>query len=245
MKTTLNLTTAVVALSLFATASILSTAAEAADREISVNPKNFPTFTVNKDNEAPAEVATKAPDEAPQAVKPKAFTVNEKPEAKEDVAADQAKPRPRVLREKPNARPVDDNVELAGTKPIIDDEQDASPANPLDENAKLIKKQPPEQGAPDDEATTDDGDHADEIAADKNQPDGADVADTTEEPVTEPIAPRKPRTYYYAAKQKSYEQSHEHDDVMVEPVADSYQHSDMPTYYDYSGASCHHDYEGY
>ncbi len=252
MKTHLNLTTAAVALLLFATPLVLSITAHAADRQISVNPKDFPTFTVNNDTAPGADVATTNPGAPPVKVTPKAFRVDDKPAVTEEAAIEDAKPPVKIPRKKEDSFRfrIEDRSQQAVSEPALDDGEDVAlapaerPANLLNEKIKLVKK--PEPVQPDDEATTDesksdDSDHSAEISGDANE---EPAADTAEAPALESVAPSKHRMYYYASKQKSYEQSHA-DDASVEPEYSDYQQSSEPTYYDYSGASCNHSYNGY
>jgi hypothetical protein len=252
MKTHLNLTTAAVALLLFATPLVLAITARAADRQITVNPKNFPTFTVNNDSEPAADVATTAPDAPPAKVTPKAFRVDDKPVLTEDASSEDAKPPVKFPRKKEDSFRfrVEDRSQQAVAEPTQDDDEDvapppaARPANLLNETVKLVKKpaaiQPADEATPD-AANTDDSDHSAEISADSNE---EPVSDTADEPAAESVAPSKHRMYYYASKQKSYEQSHADDETVDTGYGDNQQLS-APTYYDYSGASCNHSYNGY
>jgi hypothetical protein len=238
MKTTLSLT----ALALFATTLIAPMQANAADRQISVNPKlsKIQTFTVDKDEQNALEVATTTPDETEQKVTPKAFRVDDKPVVTDEASNDETTETPKP--KKAFRFRVEDQSEQAAATPTQNDDQDVAtaqddrPANQPTQEAKLVKKQRP---APvesnDDESTTDDTDHSADIAA-----------DTSDEPVAAPVHREKHRMYYYAAKQNSYEQVQE-DDAEAEPVTYSYRHhyaqSYQPSYY--AGSSCQHSYNGY
>jgi hypothetical protein len=212
MKTTLNLTTAAVALVLFATSTAMLTPANAADRQITVNPKNFPTFTVNKD----VEQAATEPRDTPVKIK----------RTKEDSFRFR----------------IEDKTQQAAAPPSLDEEEqdiatpDDRPAKLLNEQAKLIKKPAP--------AETDESDNAADIAEDQPEADSEAVADSNEDAATPEVRKTRHRTYYYASKQKSFEQSHQEDDS-TETVYNDDQQSEVPTYYDYTGASCNHSYNGY
>ena len=246
MNTALNLTTAAVALVLFATSSIIMTPANAADRQITVNPKNVPTFTVNNDAEQPADVAATTPDEPQQKITPKAFRVGEKPAAVEQTSTETGNKPPKFKRTKEDSFRfrIEDKAQQAAVPPSLDDgEQEMAtpaerPANLLNEQAKLVKKLPP---AP---VNSEEPDNAADIAADQPEADDDAIANTTDEVATPEVRKSKHRTYYYASKQKSYEQSHE-DDASTETVYNDDQQSEVPTYYDYTGASCNHSYNGY
>jgi hypothetical protein len=262
MKSTLNLTTAAVALVLFATTSIIMTPANAADRQITVNPKNFPTFTVNNDAGKPADVAITTPDQPQQKITPKAFRVDEKPATVEQASTESGNEQSKIKRTKEDSFRfrIEDKAQQAAETPVLDDEEDATaspsqrPSNLLNEQAKLVKKLRPAPAVDSEpvdssqDATTEDTDNAADIAADQPETNDEAVANTDDEVATPEISKNKHRTYYYASKQKSYEQSHE-DDASTETVYNdeqpTYQQSEVPTYYDYTGASCNHSYNGY
>ncbi len=255
MKTSLNLTTATVALVLFATTS--SFQATAADRQITVNPKDFPTFTVNKDTDKPADVAQTEPGGQPKEKKPlkPVFKVKDAAPAVEQASSQQDDDTPAITPEKKGAKSfkVEPASEQAATTPDAedDDEEVATspaprPAKLLNDQAKLVKKPAKAPVEADEEATADETEQDDAIAADKPEATNDDVADTAEEPEAAPVKRKKPRTYYYASKQKSYEKIHGDDDeVELEPAYSGHQQSYQPTYYDYSGANCHQNYSGY
>jgi hypothetical protein len=253
MKTTLNLTTAAVALVLFATSATLSQQASAADRQITVNPKNF-TFTVNDDADKPADVAETEPGGQPKEKKPlkPVFKVPDESDLKQDASSQQDDESPAIPPKKKGASKfkVETQSEQAASPPDEqDDDEDVatSPAPPpaklLNETAKLVKKPAAAPVENDDEATSDDTDQGADVADDKQEAVEGDVADTAEDVEAAPVESKKPRIYYYASKQKSYEKTHSD-----EADSEAYGHSVPtyePTYYDYSGASCHNSYTGY
>jgi hypothetical protein len=230
MKTTLNLTTAAVALVLFATSAIILNPATAADRQIKVDPKNIPTSTVDTDAEQPVSVG--------------------------QVSTESGSTSPAIRRTKEDSFRfrIEDKSQQAAALPALDDEKDATPlpserpANVLNKQAKLVKKLPP---APIDSNETVDSnqdvtndDNAADTAADQPETNDEAVADAPEEATMPEVGKSKHRAYYYASKQKSYEHS-QVDDASTETVDNDYQQSEEPTYYDYTGASCNHSYNGY
>ena len=235
MITTLNLSTAAVALVLFATTSALSVSANAAERQISVNPKNFPTFTVNSDKEPVTDESVTAPLEPAAKVTPKAFRVDEKPVVTEEASNEETDVPKKIPRKKEDSFRfrIEDRSQQAASPSSQDDDGDVALA-PVKRPATLLN----------DETNSDDTDHSAEINADQNDENDEAVAETSEEPATQTVAPKKPRVYYYASKQKSYEQAHMNE-VSDEPSDTDYQHSAEPTYYDYTGSSCNHSYNGY
>ncbi len=275
MKSTLSFT----ALALLATGLIMPMQADAANRQISVKGK-IQTFTVNNDAPAGADVADATPDAPQPKVTPKFFRVNDKPASAEIADATEDAPQPKVtpkafrVDDKPAASEeasnddtpviapkknktfrfrVEDQSEQAAA--AVDSEDDVAssdndrPANLLNEKVKLVKKvRPAPVESNDDETTTDDTDHSAEIAADA----GEDVtAEALDEPALNQPGEGKNRMYYYASKQKSYEQVQEDDYAQAEPVTYSYRHNYVPSYRHsyvsnyYTGSSCHHSYNGY
>jgi hypothetical protein len=277
MKTSLSFT----ALALLATGLIMPMQADAANRQISVNsklqsftvnndapagadvadatptaPKSKVTpkfFRVN-DKPAGADIADTTADAPQPKVRPKFFRVDDKPAASEEASNDDT---PVITPKKKNTFRfrVEDKSEQAATAPaeVGDDDVASSdserPANLLNEKVKLVKKVRP---APvennDDEATTDDTDHSAEIAADA----GEDVtAEASDEPAVKQPGEGKNRMYYYASKQKSYEQIQDDDYAEAEPATYSYRQEYVPSYRhsyvsnDYAGSSCHQSYNGY
>lgn len=239
MKTNLSLTV----LALFATSLMLPMQANAAERQISVNPKlsKIQSFTVDKDEQQAVEVAATNPDEPRQKVTPKAFRVDEKPvvieEASDETNVDAPKLKPRkknTLRFR-----VEDQSEQASAAPTQDDDQDVAssqedrPAILLKDRVKLSKNAP---AVTEDEPTTDDADHSADIAADTSAPEEETLADTTEEPVAEPVIRNKHRVYYYASKQKFYDQYQQDDYASAQS---SYVQDDYAYQQAYTGSSCH------
>jgi hypothetical protein len=247
---------------------------------------NVPTFTVNDSQDAEVADATpEAPQVVPKAFrvddKPgardeannedntdapvitpkKPVTKRFRVEDKQEVADEASVDNPPEITPKKNKTfrfRVEDQSDAAAAAPGLDTEDDVAssdndrPASLLNEEVKLVKKpRPAPVESQDDEAATDETDHSADIAADSN----GDV--TSDEVVEAPVARHKPRVYFYAEKQNSYDRIQNHEfsndyingDDYAEPVTYSYQHIYAPSYQPryvahsyqprYYGSSCH------
>jgi hypothetical protein len=257
MKNTLSLT----ALALLATALLAPMNANAADRQITVNPKKFPSFTVNRDEAPGVDVAEAAPAEKPIKVSPKAFRVDDKPvqeandtpkfkpkkqkpvqfkvedrpgvieQASDDAPRFTPKPKNKTLRFR-----VEDQNDQAAAEPTRDDENEVAATDndrPVNLLNEKVKLIKKVKPAPVE---------ADEEEATTDDTDhSADIAADTgeEEAVEAPVKRKAPRLYYYASKQKTYEA---HQDYNFEtPAYEEDMHQDNYSYQDsgYTGSSCH------
>jgi hypothetical protein len=221
MKTTLSLS----ALALIATALILPIQAQAADRQISVNEKKFPTLTADDSGQlgklgdtaeaAPIDVtedATASDDvqPTPRPKKPK----TQRFEVPETADAEPVRPPKKV---KPFKFEVPEQPEQAQSNPAQDEADDVAevpteqPSNLRNERVKLLKTPRPQ------------------ITDDQQS---EDIAVGTEE-ANDPNELR----YYVLNKKKHYVQYQ--DEEAYQPTTYTYQEPG------YNAAPCHKSYNGY
>jgi hypothetical protein len=226
MKTTLSLSAA--ALALIATALILPMQAQAADRQISVKQKKFPTFTVDDSGQLD-NANTDTAEATPPKVKVQEFRVNDD-EVKplpasgndQDTADVEAAPQPK--KQKTLRFKVKDQSEQALSTPAQDEADDVAeapadqPSNLLNEKVKLVKKPRVESNDEQEEAAAPVDDANDDVAA--------DTTDTEE--ATDPNELR-----YYVLKKKHHVQYQEEESY--QPTTYNYQEPS------YTGYSCHNN----
>jgi hypothetical protein len=227
MKKTFSLS----ALALIATALILPMQAQAADRQISVKQKKFPTFTVDDSSQLDsANTNTDIAEAKPPKIGVKEFRVNDeevKPQPAtvddQDIAQEESAPTPK--KKKTLRFKVQDQPEQALSTPAQDEADDVAeapaeqPSNLLNEKVKLVKKPRVESNDEQEDAAAPVDDTSEDVAA--------DTTDTEE--ATDPNELR-----YYKLKKKHYAVQYQ--------TEESYQ----PTTYNYqepsdSGYSCHNN----
>ena len=232
MKTTLSLSAA--ALALIATALILPMQAQAADRQISVKQKKFPTFTVD-DSSKLDNAKTDTAEASPPKIGVKEFRVNDdevkpQPAAGNDQDTAEVEPAPKPKKQKTLRFKVKDQTEQALSTPAQDEAEDVAeapaeqPSNLLNEKVKLVKKPRVESN-----------DEQEEEAAAPADDTSEDVAaDTTEtEEATDPNELR-----YYVLKKKHHNVQYQTEEN-YEPTTYNYQEPS------YTGYSCHNNSNGY
>jgi hypothetical protein len=223
MKTTLSLSAA--ALALVATALILPMQAQAADRQISVNQKKFPTFTVDDSSQADVTNTTTA-EATPPKIGVKEFRVNDdevkpRPAAVDEQDTAQDEPAPQPKKQKTLRFKVQDQSQQALSTAAQDEADDVAeapaeqPSNLLSGKVKLVKKPRVENNDEQEDASED-------VAADT----------TDKEEATDPNELR-----YYVLKKKHHVQYQEEESY--QPTTYNYQEPS------YIGYSCHNNNNGY
>lgn len=227
MKTTLSLSAA--ALALIATALILPMQAQAADRQISVKQKKFPTFTVD-DSSQQDNGNTDTAEANPPKIGVKEFRVNDdevkpQPAAVDDQDIAQEEPAPKPKKQKTLRFKVKDQSEQALSTPAQDEADDVAeapaeqPSNLLNEKVKLVKKPRIESNDEQEEAAAPADDTSEDVAA-----------DTTEtEEATDPNELR-----YYVLKKKHHAVQYQTEES-YQPTTYTYQEPS------YTGYSCHNN----
>jgi hypothetical protein len=244
MKTTLNLTTAGAALVLFASTLVMPMQANAADRQISINPRldKIKTFTVQTDDKETAgvDLASTSPEIPTKPVKTQEFRVND------DDTAEVEQVKPPSQPKQPNSKrfKVDDSSEQAAQEPVVQqptfDNEDADEPPVSSRPAKILTQ----KVKPAPVETEEGSDVTEEV---DNEVIAADQPEATAEAATDDEA----------AMQKEYaellRQKHE---ILLKRAHQqyqddgSYQDSYQPTYQqsyqtNYEGASCEHNNNGY
>jgi hypothetical protein len=196
-------------------------------------------FKVGNDEQAAIEVAAVTPEQPRAKVKPKAFRVDPEPAANDEASNDDNSGTPKF---KPkNKKPV--QFKFTVENPPEQNDEDNVASSETERPAKKLRPAPVQNN--DEEASRDETDHSDDIAADSNQ---QPAVDETEEAEAAPVTRHKYQTYYYKAKQASYEQIQD-DYADAEPVTYTYRQNHVPTYSHryvqsyqpryYAGSSCH------
>ncbi len=248
MKTTLNLTTAGAALVLFASTLVMPMQANAADRQISINPRldKIKTFTVQTDDKPAAgvEVASTSEEKPSRPGKIQEFRVND------DDIAEVEPVKPPSQPKQPNTKrfKVEDSSEQAAQEPTVQqptfDDEDAEEPADVSRPAKLLTKKV--KPAPvDAEEGSDVTDQVTEEA--KNEAIASDQPEETAEAATDDDA---------ALQQEYAELLRQKHEILLKRAHQqyqddgSYQDSYQPTYQqsyqtNYEGSSCHNNNNGY